>query len=157
MHSSAGVWSLIGCLFLSYISGYEGMLFLLMFCVIFDAIWGIAVSLKLGRFARSDLFRQTVVKLAAYGTVMFMFIGMERILGIETVLPTAIIVAIICACELWSICGNVLIINPRIVVLSLLRNALKGEIARKLNIPEDKVSEVLDGGNYNEVKSYDNV
>lgn len=143
-HSASGVFTVLACLVLSYISGYEGMLIFLTFCVVLDAFWGILVALKMGKFARSDLFRQTVVKMAAYGTVLFMLIGMERILGIESVLPTAIIASIIAACELWSISGNILIINPRIPVLSLMRNALKGEIARKLGISEDAVSEVLD-------------
>lgn len=144
LHSSTGLFTLFGCLALSYISGYEGMLFLLLFCTVFDAFWGVVVSLKLGKFARSDLFRQTVVKLAAYGTVMFVFIGIERILHIETVLPTAAIVSIISVCELWSICGNILIVNPNIPILSLLRSVLKGEIARKLGISESEVSDVLD-------------
>ncbi len=134
---------MLGCLVLNYISGYEGMLVFIMLCVLVDAFWGIFVALKMGRFARSDLFRQSVIKMSAYGTVLFMLIGMERILGIESVLPTAIIASVIAACELWSICGNIMIVNPNIPVLSLMRNVLKGEIARKLGIEESDVETAL--------------
>ena len=141
--SVSGFISSVVLFFLSLISGYEGMLFLLLFSIVTDAIWGVIAAIKIGQFARSDLFRRSVVKLAAYFTVFFVLLGIEKICGIETTLPVAVIVSLIALCELWSACGNILIVNPSIPFISLMKHALKGEVARKLQIDEDKVEEYL--------------
>jgi hypothetical protein len=90
--------------------------------------------------------RDTVSKIAAYGSALLITIMIEQVKDWESMFVTSLIAVLICATELWSISGNILIVNPNAVFFKLLRPALKGEIARKLGIGEDKVDEVLDSG-----------
>ena len=57
------VWGWITglCLFLiDYFAGHKFVVFLVMAVTIMDAIWGIAVSIKQGKFTLSELARLTV-------------------------------------------------------------------------------------------------
>lgn len=129
---------------INFFAGYEGMLCLILFVTFVDAVWGVAVALKKGEFVLSDLMRRTIVKLLAYCSIFLVLISIERILKIESGIGTAVIVSIIGLTELWSVCGNILIIYPDLVFFRLLKPALKGEISRKLGIDEDKVESVLE-------------
>lgn len=127
---------------LSFITGYEMMLCLLLLVTIMDAIWGVAVSVKQGQFVLSDLLRRTIVKLLSYLSIFLVLMCVEKILSINGI-ATAVVVSGIALTELWSTCGNILIIYPNLAFLRLMRPVLKGEIARKLNISEEQVEKAL--------------
>ncbi|MEG1622812.1 MAG: phage holin family protein [Alistipes sp.] len=142
--SSVYGWVVAAILFVvNYCVGFETILGGVAFCVLCDAVWGIAVSVKLGRFTVSELARNSFFKLAVYCNVLAVFIVVDRISGADNPLTTAVIGAAICLVELWSITGNASIIRPNFPPLRLLRHALKGEISRKLGVAEEEVDEIL--------------
>jgi len=136
---------MLSSLVIEFVGGHDTAVLMVLLSVILDAIWGIAVSIHSGRFALSELGRDTVGKLAAYGTALFMFIAIDRLLLGDTVLTTSAIAALIILVELWSTSANMLICYPNMPFLRLMRKALKGEIARKLSITPEQVDEVLNG------------
>jgi len=127
-----------------FFTGYEFMICMILFCILSDAFWGIVVSVKHGGFVLSELGRNSVIKIAAYANAVFILIGIERIIGSDLHITTSIATMVICGVELWSISGNILIIKPNFTFFKLLRPALRGEISRKLGVPEDEVDKILD-------------
>ena len=111
--------------------------------VTLDLFWGIAAALKMHRFATSELMRDTLGKLAVYGTAILTFCFIDKMLGDSVTLTTAVICSIINLVELWSSMGNALIVFPNIPFLRLIRGALVGEIANKLHVSEDQVKEAF--------------
>jgi hypothetical protein len=106
-----------------------------------DAGWGIAVSVKQGKFTLSELARQTVVKLAIYGCALTVFVGLDKMANIT--LTASIVGSIIVLVEFWSSCASMLILYPHMAVLQLLKKHLTGEIASKLNIEPSDVENAL--------------
>lgn len=72
------------CTIGSLLSGYEGRMFLILFCVIVDTYWGINNALCAGRFVLSDLLRNTINKILAYMSVFFVLLGIEKVEGMES-------------------------------------------------------------------------
>lgn len=128
---------------LNFLTGFEMNLTIITFIVVLDAIWGIARSAKQHKFAKSELMRETFSKLVVYGSLLFVFIGIDRISGWEKNWSCDIISALICLVEVYSILGNILIVYPKFPVLCLLRRFVIGEIASKLNMNEEEVKEYL--------------
>ena len=128
---------------LDYIAGHSFVVFLVVAATLIDAVWGIAVSLKKGEFTKSELARLTIAKLAVYGCVMFVFIGLDKF--INSTITASIIGAAIVLVEFWSSCASMLILYPNFLFLRLLKKALTGEIASKLGVSEDEVKEILEG------------
>ena len=128
---------------MDYFSGHSFIVFLVVAVTLMDAFWGIAVSIRQGRFTLSELARLTIAKTAVYGCALFVFVGLDKLA--DTVLTTALIGSAIVLVEFWSSCGSMLILFPNFLFLRLLKHALKGEIASKLHISEDKVDDVLEG------------
>lgn len=141
LHTVQGWIAALVLLITNYIAGHEFAVGLVVAITIMDAVWGIAVSIKRGKFALSELARLTVAKLAVYGCAMFTFIGCDRL--IDANITTAAVAMAITLVEFWSSCGSMLIIFPNLPVLRLLKKALIGEIASKLHIPEEEVEKVL--------------
>ncbi len=142
--SSVWGWVLCGLMVLvDYVTGYGMMVNIAVMAVVIDAVWGIASSLKQGRFALSGLARNTLGKLAVYGCAVLCFIGIDRLLGMDAGLTTSIICACIVLVELWSASASMLICFPQMPFLQLLKRALVGEIARKLHINPEDVEDVL--------------
>jgi len=140
------VWGWILCLIMvvvDYVTGYGMMVNIAVMAVVMDGAWGIASSLKQGNFALSELARDTLVKLAVYGCAVLSFIGIDRLLGVGGGLTTGVICACIVLVELWSASASMLICFPRMPFLQLLKKALVGEIARKLNIEPGEVEDTL--------------
>ena len=131
------VASTIGAL----LSGYEGMIFLLLFVVVVDALWGIANAVKAGKFVLS------------YCSVFLVIVGIEKVVGIDSGICSAIVVGVIALTEVWSICGHILIRFPNLLFFRLLKPALIGEIARKLNIEENEVDKILNSNGNNNTKT----
>lgn len=142
------VWvaSTIGAL----LSGYEGMIFLLLFVVVVDALWGIANAVHAHRFVLSDLMRNTIGKILSYCSVFLVIVGIEKVIGIDSGICSAVVVGVIALTEVWSISGHILIRFPNLLFFRLFRPALVGEIARKLQMSEEDVKEMF---NDNEKKN----
>ena len=126
-----------------YVSGHEASIYIVLFVVVLDACWGIGRALKLDEYTTSSLMRDSVAKLAVYGTLMLVFIGFDKIGGFGTSISVTIVSSLIILVEAWSVMGNILIVYPDFPVLKLLSKYLTGEIANKLNVDPDQVEEVL--------------
>lgn len=125
---------------------FAGHVFLVNFIIVMtfiDAVWGTTVSIKKGRFALSELMRQTVGKMAVYACAIFGMAGIDYYIcsqtGLQMTLSTAIVGIVIALAEIWSSTASMLILFPHFPVLRLLQKALTGEIARKLGVSEDEV------------------
>ena len=142
----------IGIFFADIFAGHSFIMGIVVVVTALDAIWGIAVSIKMGGFALSELLRMTVGKLAVYGCALFSFFALDAYIhtqiDIEMTLTTAIIGALIVLTETWSSIASMLILFPELPFLRLMEKALTGEIARKLQIPEEDVKEVLSSEDY---------
>jgi hypothetical protein len=137
-------WAVIlSSLIIEFIGGHGTAVLMVLLAVVLDAVWGIVVAIRNGRFALSELGRDTIGKLAVYGTALVMFIAVDKLLLGDTTLTTSIVAALIILVEFWSASANMLICFPSMPFLKLMRKALKGEIARKLNINPDDVETVL--------------
>ena len=138
-------WLVGGALFAAeYFGGHKFIVFLVLSVTLMDAVWGIAVSIKQGRFTLSELARLTIAKLAVYGCAMFVFVGLDKMT--DNILTAAIVGAAIVLVEFWSSCASMLILYPRFLFLRLMKKALTGEIAAKLHIDESEVEKVLEEG-----------
>lgn len=132
----------IGLCLADYIAGHSFVVFLVVAATLIDAAWGIAVSLKRGQFTKSELARLTIAKLAVYGCVLFVFIGLDKFIG--STFTASVIGAAIVLVEFWSSCASMLILYPNFLFLRLLKKSLTGEIASKLGIKEEEVCEILE-------------
>lgn len=129
---------------LGYFAGSGTAILITLLAVVLDGVWGIAAALRQGRFALSELARESVMKMAVYGSAIICFVGIDRLLGIASGMTLAVVCAVIVLTELWSICANALICYPDMPFLKLMRRALIGEIARKLGAREEAVRQTLD-------------
>jgi|GEM_PF-342193 len=125
-----------------YFAGHAFVVFLVLATTLMDAIWGIAVSLHEKKFALSELGRLTIGKLLVYGGAMFVFVGLDKF--IDSTITASVVGAAIVLVEFWSSSASMLILFPDFLWLRLMRKALVGEIARKLNISEDEVKEEME-------------
>jgi hypothetical protein len=128
---------------IDYFAGYEATVQMATMAVVMDCIWGIAAAHKQGKFTLSELARNTFSKLSVYGCCIVLFIGIDRLMGLQSGLTTSAICIGIVLTEAWSTCASMLICFPDLPFLKLLKRALTGEIARKLGVDADKVDEVL--------------
>lgn len=131
--------------FIDYFAGHGFIVCLAMAVTLMDAVWGIAVSIRQGKFALSELARLTIAKLAVYGCALSVFVGLDKVT--DSVVTGSIVGAAIVLVEFWSCCASMLILFPRITFLRLMKKALTGEIASKLHISEEDVQSVLDDDN----------
>ena len=129
---------------MNFIVGYEKMVGFTVMAIVLDAVWGIAASLVQKRFALSELARDTIAKLAVYGTAVFVFILVDKLAGISGGLTTSVICIGIILVELWSMSASMLICFPNMPFLKILKKALAGEIASKLNVKPEDVTAALD-------------
>jgi len=136
-------WVLGFCFALgNYFAEHSFIIFLVVAVTLIDAAWGIAVSVHRGQFTRSELGRLTIAKLAVYGCVIFVFVGLDRFM--DSTLATSLVAAAIVLVEFWSSCASMLILFPNFLFLRLLKKALIGEIASKLKVPEEEVMKILE-------------
>lgn len=115
--------------------------------VVMDAFWGILSSLKQKRFTRSELARDSFSKLAVYGSVILIFIFIDKLIGVSNGLTTSVICICIILVELFSTAASMLICFPNMPFLKLLKKALVGEIASKMNIKTEDVEKALEALN----------
>ena len=135
-------WIVAAVIFLlDFFSGHQFIVFLAIAVTLMDAVWGVAVSVRQGKFTLSELLRLTIAKLAVYGCALFVFVGLDRM--IDSVLTASCVGSAIVLVEFWSSCASMLILFPNFLFLRLLKKALTGEIASKLHVTEDEVEEIL--------------
>lgn len=128
----------------NFLAGYETMVGFTACAVVMDAVWGIASSVKQKRFAKSELARDSFNKLAVYGSVILLFILIDKLLGVNNGLTTSVICICIILVELWSMAASMLICFPHMPFLQLLKKALVGEIASKLRVKTEDVECALE-------------
>ena len=126
-----------------YIAGHMFVVFLVVAVTLLDAVWGVAASVHQGRFTLSELLRLTVSKLAVYGCALFVFIGLDKF--IDSTISASVVGACIVLVEFWSSCASMLILYPNFLFLRLMKHALIGEIASKMNKTEEEVKEIMEG------------
>lgn len=130
----------------NFFSGYHLVIYGILAAVVFDAFFGIWVALRQKKFIISELARATLFKLMVYLNLIVVFVFIDKFVGasgIDTKISTMLVSSAICLAEAWSSCGNALIINPNFPFLRLMRKALTGEIARKLDVNPDEVEDYL--------------
>lgn len=133
--------------FINIFEGYETAITTVVVCVALDTAWGIAAQVKQGRFALSALGREGMIsKWALYASVIIAFIHIERLTDMQSHISVIVVCTLIALVEVWSMSGSALIINPRMPFLRLFRRVLTGEIAHKMNIPENEVRKYLNIG-----------
>ena len=138
----------------NFFAGYKIALSVVLAAIIFDGIWGVAAARKTGKFILSELGKDTLKKIGAYGTALVMVMLIENLAfgshqiisdeGANTRFIVDIVATLIAAVEFWSICGNILIIYPNAIFFRLLKPTLIGEIARKMKISEEKAKEMFE-------------
>lgn len=144
LQTVGGWFALIVLFVVDYFAGHSFVVLLVVAVTLMDAVWGIVVSVRQGKFTMSELARLTIAKLAVYGCALFVFVGLDRIVG--NTLSASVVGAAIVLVEFWSSCASMLILFPHVLFLRLMKRALTGEIASKLHIREDEVASVLGGG-----------
>lgn len=150
------IWGLICAMFVAifeFLLGYKFAILVVFIAILLDMFWGIAAARAQGKYTRSELMRDTITKISAYGSVIIVVALLENlILGSHTIgneegasvrFGVDIVAFIISCIELWSMGGNILIVHPNAKFFKLMRMSLVGEIARKLNRPEEEVKEVF--------------
>jgi len=138
----------------NFFAGYKIALSVVLAAIIFDGIWGVAAARKTGKFILSELGKDTLKKIGAYGTALVMVMLIENLAfgshqiisdeGANTRFIVDIVATLIAAVEFWSICGNILIIYPNAIFFRLLKPTLIGEIARKMKLSEEKAKEMFE-------------
>lgn len=138
----------------NFFAGYKVALGVVLAAIIFDGIWGVAAARKTGKFILSELGKDTLKKIGAYGTALVMVMLIENLAfgshqiisneGANTRFIVDIVATLIAAVEFWSICGNILIIYPNAIFFRLLKPTLIGEIARKMKLSEEKAKEMFE-------------
>jgi hypothetical protein len=143
LSSVQGALTAAGLVILNCIVPHKVVITFVVVVVVLDLIWGIAASIKKGQFTTSELGRDTISKFAVYGTAILTFCFLDRILGENFTLSTAVISAIIMLVELWSSFANALICFPRMPFLRLMLPVLEGEIANKLHTSPEEVRRIF--------------
>ena len=135
-------WVLLICSSIfNVIAGYKAAIVLVVFVILGDLFFGIAAAKKQGKYTQSELIRSTINKCGAYYFVLLVAVMIEQVVTWDWFLLTNTFATVIAITELWSIAGNILIINPNAPFFRIMRSALVGEIARKLGRSEDEVKE----------------
>lgn len=144
--STVSGWiSLLGVVLANFFAGYQSAIEAVVIVVALDLAWAIASAVKRGTFAYSYLGKESVSKLSVYASVIVGFVVLDKLVGVALPVTTIVICSLITLVELWSMAGSMLIVCPNMPFLRLLRPILRGEIAHKLRISEEKVEEYLNG------------
>ena len=112
--------------------------------VLIDGIWGVITSTRAKRFIFSKMLAKTAIKIAAYVSTYGLVALIEKgFTDGEFILTSSSIAAILIASELWSVLGHIGIAYPDFLPVKLLKKYLKGEMSKKLGIPEEELDEML--------------
>lgn len=139
-------WGVILSTFLficSFLGNRTPLLAYIGVAVLFDAIWGVVTAVKADRFILSKLLSKSAIKIAAYCSVYALVALVEKGFDGEFMVSSSIVAAILISSELWSILGHIGLAYPDFLVVKILKKYLKGEMAKKLGIPESELDELL--------------
>ena len=152
--TSWGFLCAVGIAVLEFVLGYKVAISVVFVAIVLDMFWGIAAALKQKKFLRSELMRDTITKVCAYGAALLMTAMLENLIagshtigseeGANTRWAVDVVAFIISCTEFWSISGNVLIVKPNSVFFRLIRMSLIDEIASKLGMQKEDVKEVFE-------------
>jgi len=128
-------------------TGGKLIIYTVVIASVLDLACGIAVSLKRKKFVLSELMRQTVEKIAVYGTVLLALLCIDRLIASDTSIDIAIsagiVGVVITLAETVSFTASLLILFPNNLFLCLFRKMLTGELARKLGCSEEEVDSII--------------
>ena len=79
--------------------------------------------------------------------MILIFIFIDKLIGVSNGLTTSVICICIILVELFSTAASMLICFPNMPFLKLLKKALVGEIASKMNIKTEDVEKALEALN----------
>lgn len=122
---------------------YSEVVIITFFCIFTDTIWGIAKSIKTGKYATSALLKNTIIKMGAYFSILLLLISAEHLMHIESQIFTVTFTVIVLTTELISVLGNIAIVKPSLISVKVLRILIVGEVARKLKISEKEAMRLL--------------
>lgn len=145
LSNGAGVFLLLVSSAVSFLGAEKMAFYALITATIVDMLFGIAVSLRNKSFIKSHLVRRTVFKIFVYVTLIFLLLFIERSVNADWGLLTRTVCAVGSMIELWSICGNILALDPEFPIIRLIRRYLAGEIAEKLKTDRNSVESDLNG------------
>lgn len=127
-----------------FLGGRLPLLAYIAIAVTIDGLWGVSTALKADKFIFSKLLAKSAVKIAAYSSVYGLVALVEKgFTDGNFMVGSSIIAAILISSELWSTLGHIAIRVPDWLPIKILKLYLKGEMAKKLGIPESKLDEVL--------------
>lgn len=129
--------------YVSWLGNDKGVIVLILVCVLWDMIWGVAAAIKQKRFVVSRLLRESFWKVVVYVGSLFIILFAERVLGANLNVTIRLLAVIASTIELFSSAGNILIIKPDFVFVRLFGKYLVGEIADKMHTTEEEVKELL--------------
>ena len=112
--------------------------------VVIDAVWGIATARKAKKFIFSKLIAKSAIKIAAYVSIYALVALVEKGFTDGFMVTSSVMAAILISSELWSILGHISIAYPNFTATKIIRKYLKGEMSKKLGIPEDELDDILD-------------
>lgn len=126
-----------------YVSGFESIIYIVVFATMVDAFWGVARAVHLKEQTTSAMMRGTAAKLAVYGSLILVFVGLDRVIHSEDGITTIAASSIIILVEAWSILANAVICFPDMPFANLLKRFIAGEIAAKLGCDSSDIEEEL--------------
>jgi hypothetical protein len=138
----------------SYFLPIKAIIILTFIVVAIDFILGVYNHRKTLQSAK---FRESLLKFLIYLLLISLSFSIENAIGIAFLYK--IIFAVAALTELYSICGNLLVIAPNIPILKLFKNILATEIAKKMEISredEKRVTDILDNKDNNKTKNNEN-
>lgn len=143
--SFAGYLIALFVLVCTFFGGRLDLFYYVVIAVGFDLFWGVVTALKQRKFILSQAMTKTAVKLGIYLTMFVMVALPEKAFAQDWIIATRLVSAVICAAEIWSVLGHILICCPNFPILKLLRKYIQGEIAKKLEVDANEVEDILNG------------
>jgi len=132
------------CSVLTFFASEKYAFTIVFVAILLDALFGIMVSVRNGRFALSKLGRVTTFKIISYGASLVMVFMLEKLAHDQGFFGVKVAAAWAVACEFWSMSASILILWPEAAFFRIMRKHLKGEMAAKLGtdldaiLPEEK-------------------
>ena len=133
----------------SWLGDDKDVMVLILVCVIWDMIWGVAAAIKQKRFVVSRLLRGSFWKVVVYIGSLSIILLAERVLGASLNVTIRLLAVIAPTIELFSSARNILIIKSDFVFVRLFGKYVVGEIADKMHTTEEDGKEMLKGSKRN--------
>jgi hypothetical protein len=142
----SNVWGWVITLFVAagaFLGGRLPLLSYIGIAVLIDLLWGIATAVKAKKFILSQLIAKSAVKIFAYVSIYALVALAEKGIGEDFLVASIAVGSVLITAELWSVLGHIAIAYPDWMVVRLLKRYLKGEMSKKLGIPEDELDKIL--------------